>query len=511
MTDLLPADGSLDVGGARALALHSMRLATTLPARLGATAALLSLLLRPAPGGAARLDGAAPLTVRIVVVTLRDGEVVRGLGGDFDRVEGEPLDVVLAADPSRYRLTCDDQPASAVAVSRKSRPADMAKTGGWEFVPVLTHELFLHLSTPLAWGATCRVALDGLVQGEATATFTLGEAASPALKVNQIGYLPGTPKHAYLTHWLGDGGPLEPGPDLDGFSVVDLDTGLEALRGEPVLRHRADQLDETAYDQNLESADVWSLDFEGLVAPGRYRLEVAGVGASLPFVVGERVYEEAFSTAMHGLFMERCGMRLGPPHTAFERPLCHHPDMGKVAERSGATLLDTSMGMMGGGESSFEALVRLRTGEPFPAWGGYHDAGDWDRRAQHMWISDELAFAYELFPERHRDGQLGLPESGDGLPDILTESLWNMRFWARLQEDDGAVHGGLESEEHPAWGDSSWTDGLDLFAYAPDPWVSYVFAASACKTSRALRLAGDAVAADELLERAERAFAWAEA
>ena len=470
------------------------------------------MALHPSAAVAAHLDDATPLTDTVVRVRITDGVMVRGQDGAFDEVRERPLDPAAAADPSRYRLVCGDAPVTVGQVRRKARPSDMGKVGEWAFTPVLTHELFLHLDRALQDDEACTLSAPDLVEvGPTEATFVQGRSLTGLLRVNQLGYLPEGPKHAALMYWMGDGGPLDVAPIAErGFEVIDEADGRVAASGPVLLRHRADQMDEDGYGSNYESADVWSADFDDLTAPGTYRVRIPGVGVSHPFVIGDDAYRDAFVTAMRGLYLERCGVALGPPHTDYARPLCHHPDMGKVAERSEATLFGTSMGGQEG-EDSFSALVRLRTGEHAPLWGGYHDAGDWDRRAQHMAISDDLTLLYELYPERFVDGQLGIPESGDGLPDVLGESLWNMRFWARLQEDDGGVHGGLESEAHPRWGENSWTDSLDLFLYAVDPWTTLQFVASAAATGRALRIAGAEDEAEAFVERGRRAFDWAEA
>jgi hypothetical protein len=57
-------------------------------------------------------------------------------------------------------------------------------------------------------------------------------------------------------------------------------------------------------------------------------------------------------------------------------------------------------------------------------WGGWHDAGDWDREDWHPTVSNELLLTYELAPHKFRDGELNIPESGNGIPDIVDEARW---------------------------------------------------------------------------------------
>jgi endoglucanase len=87
-----------------------------------------------------------------------------------------------------------------------------------------------------------------------------------------------------------------------------------------------------------------------------------------------------------------------------------------------------------------------------------------------------------------------IPESTNQYPDIVDEAMWSLDFWARMQRQDGGTHtcrktithsiftssgvgGGIEADEHPIYGQVSWESTQRWFCYAPDPWVTYTFAA----------------------------------
>ena len=62
-----------------------------------------------------------------------------------------------------------------------------------------------------------------------------------------------------------------------------------------------------------------------------------------------------------------------------------HPDDGVVVRASTCPLLNSGNGLnyLGTDKDNFGNLVKGRTDAVVPdAWGGYMDAGDWDRRAQ---------------------------------------------------------------------------------------------------------------------------------
>ena len=127
---------------------------------------------------------------------------------------------------------------------------------------------------------------------------------------------------------------------------------------------------------------------------------------------------------------------------------------------------------------------RLKT---YPgAWGGYMDAGDWDRRSQHLTATWEHLELLDLFPEYFEKLKLALPpsEAGDNLPDVLNEALWNLDLYRRLQRADGGVGGGVESTSHPRPGEASWQESLLLGTFAPDPESSLRYAACAARAAR---------------------------
>ena len=457
---------------------------------------------------------------------IRGGEhvgYVTGLGRDtvtyVDRYSGDDLDVDAAERPGSYRVTSDDDPNYAhsvtpTAVSRKAKPNLFARSQ--RRLGVL-HNLYLHLPHPLKDGATYTVAFDGPNVDPPSIEYAHDPAdtRSEAVHVNHHGFAPGDPvKRAYVSLWLGTGGGLSYeralGPGPMRFHVVDEATGERVHTGEASLHWPATRPEYMHRVANHVGADVYRLDFPELTRPGRYRVHVEGVGTSYPFEVAEGAWTKAFRTSVRGLFHQRSGVALGPPHTDYERPRPHHPEDGTIVYQSRATLMDTAMGLDLQGRDSFEALVAERTDEVVPqAWGGIMDAGDWDRRAQHLDVTRALLELYEMRPEFVSTVDLNIPESGDDLPDVVDEALWTLDFFKRMQTPEGGVRGGVESAEHPAAGDVSWTEILPVLAYAPDPWSSYEYASTAARAARLLAdLAPDRAA--EYGETAKKAWAWAE-
>jgi endoglucanase len=117
---------------------------------------------------------------------------------------------------------------------------------------------------------------------------------------------------------------------------------------------------------------------------------------------------------------------------------------------------------------------------------------------------------WEVTREYQEITSLSIPEGGDAIPDILDEAMWNLDLFRRLQQADGGVRGGIESGEHPRYGDGSWGESLPVYAYGADAWTSWEYAAAATKLSKALQ-AYDAAEAAVWRDSAIRAMTWAEA
>jgi len=60
---------------------------------------------------------------------------------------------------------------------------------------------------------------------------------------------------------------------------------------------------------------------------------------------------------------------------------------------------------------------------PNPSF-GWHDAGDWDNEVWHSETVETLLLAYQAAPGKWRDGEDNIPESGNGVPDVLDEAMW---------------------------------------------------------------------------------------
>lgn len=233
-----------------------------------------------------------------------------------------------------------------------------------------------------------------------------GAAAAPAapaaIKVNQVGFLPSAQKLAVV-----------PNGAQARFSVVD------AATGKPV------------FDGSLGAAATWDAsnervrvaDFSTLRAPGSYRIRVAGLPDSAPFSIKPGVYRALDVAALRSFTLNRSGIALTPAVAGpYARPLAH-PDTEVLVHPSAAS-------------------ARRPAGTAISSPKGWYDAGDYNKYIVNSGITTyTLLAAYEHFPAWFDKLALDLPESGNGLPDILNEALWNLEWMATMQDpDDGGVY-----------------------------------------------------------------------
>ena len=141
------------------------------------------------------------------------------------------------------------------------------------------------------------------------------------------------------------------------------------------------------------------------------------------------------------------------------------------------------------------------------ASGGHHDAGDYNPRS-HIEVAQILMDAYEVAPKKFYDGQLNIPEKDNGIPDILDEALWALKLWIGLQDEDGGVYNGTESDGDPNFFQTVELDPKGDFAFAKDSCGSLQFAGAMAHASRLLKSIGKNEMAADYLNRARRAYDW---
>jgi endoglucanase len=426
----------------------------------------------------------------------RDGRLMH----TADRFVGDRLPVPAVDSPETYLISSGDDPSYASArhplrIARKTKPLDIA-LGSWE--SATESVLYLVLPQPLLEGKAYRVGFELPDVAPVDFRYDVRRLRSDAIHVSQVGFHPSDPaKVAFLSTWMGSGGPLDY-PDGLRFWIVRVDDGAIVYEGRTTLSKPSSE-PEDASGRNFNGTDVYQMEFERLDQEGEYVVVVEGVGHSYPFRISRDAWRQAFYVAARGFYHQRSGIELGPPYTTYRRPRPFHPADGVQVFQSSCPLMESGNGLGYGARKSnnFDCLVEGRLEQTVPdAWGGYMDAGDWDRRVQHLRVSRYLMELAEMFPRRFSGLALNIPEERPELPDVISEALFNLDFYRRMQAPDGGIRGGVESSEHPRRGEASWDESLDVIAYAPDVWSSHWYAGSAARAALLLRATHPDLAAD---------------
>ena len=339
------------------------------------------------------------------------------------------------------------------------------------------HTLYIQLPEPLTEGKTYVLSGDSLEEGlTRSVEFTFGKGTpNPAIKVNQVSYFPGVKKRwAYLGWWAGDLGTV----DYSQFPKFEVYAGdNRVLEGDVVRRVRKFGED----DFKLRTGeDIYEMDIAAL-GTGTYRIKIPGLGWSEEFSVGDKTkFHDLYYHINRVLLHQRCGQELKKPWSDRVRKACH-----VWTEKNGSTHVEVVPG----------AVLTL---------GGYHDAADYDCFTYHLRATQQAMDAWEMFPDKFGD-DLNLPESGNGIPDILDEAHWALRWYRDTQYPDGGIHHGRCNECDSSRQGFGWDD---YGFFKPAIFSNYEFAAVAATFARHYAKF-DKKEADTFLEASKKAYDWA--
>jgi endoglucanase len=248
------------------------------------------------------------------------------------------------------------------------------------------------------------------------------DLVSGSIQVNQVGYAAGTTKVAFFGNWLGSAGPMP--LDATGFEVIDL------ASGEPVFGATARLV---APADPWSGNDVYLADLTDLDRPGRYRLRVPDLGVSDSFVIDADVFDAPYRAAMRLFYHSRNSTPILAPwaEPGYERPLGGVPPDMDAAFHAAVAASPLSAGSAT--DTGPDARHAVRRG-----WFDAADYGQYVPNAAPIWFF--VGAALDLAPQRFLDGDLGIPESGNGIPDVLDELEWGMTWMLGMQDPaDGGV------------------------------------------------------------------------
>ena len=277
--------------------------------------------------------------------------------------------------------------------------------------------------------------------------------------VNQIGYRPSSEKTVIYNG----------GSAAETFAIVDASTGENVFEG---------KLSSPVQDAATDSL-VMKGDFTGLETPGTYSVCVETPDGPLEtpgFVIADDAYEEVYRAAVKMLDLQRCGTELPEESAgAYVHPVCH----------------------------AGEAVI-YGTEETKDVAGGWHDAGDYGRYVvAGAKAAADLMLAFEDYDLT--DDDLGIPESGNGIPDILDEVRWELEWMLKMQEPaTGGVYHKVTCKVFP--GTVMPEDETDTLYLAPVSTAATGDFAAVCAKAAGIYRPWDGAFADKMLEAARAAW-----
>jgi len=227
-----------------------------------------------------------------------------------------------------------------------------------------------------------------------------------ALRVDNLGWRTADPKVAVL---LGQ----QAG---EAVQLIDATTGAVAASYTASSPVRADSYSGDAYV---------TIDFSAFTTAGDYYLYAPGLGVrSYDFRIADDVYDIVGTAAVKSYYFQRCNHDKALPFAS--DALLGFTGIG--GQWIDGACHSTDWNAPAGPGSADDGMLDVH--------GGWHDAGDYQKTLWSRGVP-QMLFAYEVNPGAWTDGQLNVPESGNGIPDLLDEVRWELDFYVRMQRPDG--------------------------------------------------------------------------
>lgn len=213
------------------------------------------------------------------------------------------------------------------------------------------------------------------------------------IRINQLGYLPGSVKVAVFIS--------QTDSKDNTFDVKEKQSGTTVYTGKGI----------TANAKRWGMQEAMRLDFSSLQVHGEYYIECNGA-KSPSFRIDTNVYDGAADFLLNYMRQQRCG------YNPYLDTLCHQHD-GYIVDHP------------------------TRTGEKIDVRGGWHDASDY---LQYLPTSAnatfQMLFAWQQTPDKtifkdeyNADGKKGK----NGVPDILDEARWGLEWMIRMNPDSAVM------------------------------------------------------------------------
>jgi len=233
--------------------------------------------------------------------------------------------------------------------------------------------------------------------------YTSAQTVTDQIKLNQVGFYPASKKISIVT------GQVKATP----FYITS--TNL------------SDTLFTGPFSDEMKSgnSDIKSrvINFSSFQKKGSYVVVIPGLGHSYIFNIADSVHKKVAVASLKGFYYQRVSMPLEEKYAGkWHRSAGHKDDVVYVHPSAAST--------------------ERPAGTALYSAGGWYDAGDYNKYIVNSGITMGTLFsAYEDFPRYFNTVKTNIPESSDGIPDLLNELIYNLRWMLSMQDpNDGGVY-----------------------------------------------------------------------
>lgn len=236
--------------------------------------------------------------------------------------------------------------------------------------------------------------------------FSQQENKGLTILVNQLGFKPNSEKRAFISDF-----------EERNFKIINNSNQEIVFKGE---------ISSPKYWEP-SGTNVGIADFSSIQKPGKYSIVVGN--SSKTITIDNSVYEALGTKSLEAFYLARASEPVLEKYAGiYARPL-GHPDNIVFIHASAAT-------------------DKRPEGTTIFSPRGWYDAGDYNKYIVNSGITvHTLLQLYELFPEYCKTLKLKIPENSNQVPDLLDETLVNLRWMLTMQDpNDGGVYHKLTSK-----------------------------------------------------------------
>ena len=229
---------------------------------------------------------------------------------------------------------------------------------------------------------------------------SLSASAQSPVKVNQIGYYPAGPKTAVI----------EPAAKAKSFTLKD-------SRGKTVWHGKAVRTSVSPFDGRQRQV----VNFSDVRRPGTYTLIAKGKKQQV--IIAPHAFKDVAAASVKAFYLQRTGVAIERKYAGdYARPAAHSDEQVRVHPSA--------------------ASAGRPAGTIISSPDGWYDAGDYNKYIVNSGFTIGLILqSYQVNKEYFDQMEVNIPESGNGVADLLDEMMFNLRWMLTMQDPaDGGVY-----------------------------------------------------------------------